>query len=99
MTALHVYSPSMWHDEAGIVGTRDAMVLLRTIIDDALANGRSTFETFAVDGEGYSLHVVCVEPEELDGVQLPYVDPIAVKRGGSAHWTELLTGPSGSYAY
>jgi hypothetical protein len=98
VTGLHVYSPSMWHDEVGIVGTRDALVLLRAAIDDALTDGQSTFETFAADGEGYDLHVVCVEPEDMDGVQLPYTDHVARKRGSSAHWTELLTGTGDDHA-
>jgi hypothetical protein len=88
----------MWHDEAGIVGTRDALVLLRAAIDDALTSGMSTFETFAADGEGYDLSVVCVEAEKLDGVQLPYTDPIVRGRASSKHWTELLTGAGDDHA-
>jgi hypothetical protein len=98
MTGLHVYSPSMWHDEGGIVGTRDALVLLRVAIDDALTNGKSTIETFAADGEEYDLHVVCVEPEKIVRVQLPYVNPIAHSDDSGMHWTEILIGDGNDHA-
>lgn len=88
---LHVYAPVTWHDEAGIVGTRDALVALRAAIDDALANRRSTFETFVANGEGYDLHVVCVEPEDLDRIEYPYTHPFA--QSHLAPWTELLAVP------
>ncbi len=57
---LHVYAQSHEHDEAYLIGTRDALVQLREAIDIALSNKArrresvSVADFFSSDGEGYS---------------------------------------------
>lgn len=57
---LNVYSPETHHGEAVIVGDRDALVTLRSAINEALGDGRGKADVYANDGEGYEVRVLLV---------------------------------------
>lgn len=63
---LHIYSPYQWHDEAFIVGTREALTALRDAIAEALsgAEGSAASLSFAADGEGFA--TPSREPQQED---------------------------------
>jgi hypothetical protein len=54
---LHVVPQYTYHADASIVGTREALVALRDAISYALKCGEAQMDTFASDGEGYTLTV------------------------------------------
>jgi hypothetical protein len=75
---LHVYAQEHGHAEAYLVGTRAALDLLRTAIDEALQmNFPTCIEVFAVDGEGYRVTVVPTDEARLLTLHLPYRDDCA----------------------
>ena len=57
---LHVYGQHCEHDEAFIIGTRDALLALRAAIDASLTQDHAVAEVYAADGEGYYLIVKCL---------------------------------------
>jgi len=86
---LHVYPQETWHDEAYIVGDREALLILRALIDQALRPGPGTeeVELFAGDGEGYAIHVVNLEGDEgWNKIAVPYTGNIAKEKRETAVW-------------
>jgi len=78
MKTLHIYAQKVWHDEAYIAGTRDALHALRDAIDRALIrNAPAVAEAFCCDGEGYRIHVVPTTEEQADAMPVPYTDECA----------------------
>lgn len=77
MATLHIYAQAMWHDEAYIAGTREDLEMLRLSIDRALADGHGQMQSFASDGEGYTVHVVTASEEQADAMPVPYTDECA----------------------
>ena len=78
METLHIYAQEIWHDEAYIAGTRDALHALRDAIDRALNHNAPTVaEAFCCDGEGYRIHVVPATEEQADAMPVPYTDECA----------------------
>ena len=77
---VHMYAQEQWHSDGWLVANREGLKALRKAIDKALtlkASVNSTaIEVFASDGEGYTLFVVR-DDEDVRGMQVPYVDPIA----------------------
>jgi hypothetical protein len=69
---LHVYAQDVWHDEARIVGTREALIALREAIDRALAEGKAEAEAIAGDGEGYGVEIACASRQTVQDAPLPY---------------------------
>jgi len=59
---LHIYGQEAWHDEAYLVGNRQALKALRDaltmLVDRDEVKAAVDIEVFANDGEGYSLSVV-----------------------------------------
>lgn len=80
MNTLHVYAQEIWHDEAYIAGTREALEALRTAIDQALAAGQGHMQSFANDGEGYTVHVVQMTEDQADKMKVPYTDEVATDK-------------------
>lgn len=81
MKRLHIYGQGCQHDEAAIVGTREALQELAKKIDLALSYPpptESNGEFFAGDGEGFDLKVICIGEGGMDGWFLPYHDDSAV---------------------
>ena len=78
MPVLHLYAQRLWHDDLTIVGCRDALQELRSLIGQALAsNNSASAEFFASDGEGYVAHVVILPADRAQALPVPYTDPIA----------------------
>ena len=78
---LHIYGQGYWHDEVRIIGNREALLELRETIAEALYGNPYFMETFAVDGEGYTITVRLVEggfdSPEWDAMPLPYSEDFA----------------------
>ena len=88
---LHVYGQAFWHDEAYLVGDRRALRKLRAAVTAALNRGRGSCETFANDGEGYEIHVICVDdPATLDRLAVPYHGKHARETSREAVWPDRL---------
>ncbi len=86
---LHIYPQGQWHDDAVIVGTPAALTELRDALDMALEHGAvripleyavQTEHVFTGDGEGYLVHVACLDGDEMQRVRLPYTDEVARDR-------------------
>ena len=56
---LHVHSQSFQHDDAFLIGNKQALEILKATIEEALKTGECSLELYTVDGEGYDLHVFC----------------------------------------
>ncbi len=54
---LHVYAQYCWHSECRIVGNRNALIVLRDAIDEALRKGKAETGAMVTDGEGYTVEV------------------------------------------
>lgn len=96
---LHLYGQSHNHDEAVLVGNREALESLRTAIDAALsANPIQAMEAFASDGEGFDAFVILVDGPQLDRLPLPYHDfeLFPVSRDDLMAWEEYRMGMSGA---
>ena len=52
---LHIYGQGAWHDDIKIVGTKDALQKFSDNLLKVLKEGKSEFQTFVNDGEGYSI--------------------------------------------
>jgi hypothetical protein len=75
---LHIYAQPYYHAESYIVGNRDALLLLRDAIDEALKDGKSSAEVSVADGEGYDTNVMLIEDEKTwDRLRRPYTDGYA----------------------
>ena len=63
---LNIYGQEAWHTDARIIGSKDALVELKRLIDKAIISGNvETLENtdtciFASDGEGYKLEIICL---------------------------------------
>jgi len=71
---LHVTGPSHWHNPVFIVGDRLALERLHSLIADALLVGSGDKTFFPHDGEGFALHVRCVDAAEMETVPIGYTD-------------------------
>lgn len=76
MSKLHIHGQDYYHEPAFIVGTPESLVALKKAIDRALQKEAAISNTFASDGEGYSLVVIKVEDTDKywDNPLLPYSD-------------------------
>ena len=88
---LHIYAQTIWHDEAYIAGTREALDDLVRAIGLALENNESSeHRQFASDGEGYRVHVVLATEEQAMAMPVPYTDDCA-----KANQSRIPFGPWG----
>jgi hypothetical protein len=75
---LHLYAQPLWHAEAYIAGTRESLSALAAAIQRALLlGGVAELDTFANDGEGYTVHVVAMDEADMDRVPPPYTEEYA----------------------
>lgn len=102
MSIIHLYAQSLWHDDAWIGGTRQALQELGLAITLALArsegarqlgkpdvSAHAEMQTFASDGEGYDLHVVVLSDADAVRMLVPYTDDCASEK---RPWRDLF-GP------
>lgn len=81
---LHIYGQFMWHDDANIVGDREAITALRDALSAALDDrwGVSMArDVFVNDGEGYTVTVNVVDDEPMQKMAGPYTDEMARSDG------------------
>ena len=70
MNTLHIFGQEFWHDEAFLVGDRNALIELKKAIGVALDDKISKPIFMQNDGEGYFAIVVCAE--NLDKLKTTY---------------------------
>ena len=87
---LHLHAQPYWHSNAYIVGTREELSTLRAAIGAALSGGHGAMSPFAQDGEGYTLHVLCVDGDASVEHALPYTDDCALDQRENAVWPGKL---------
>ncbi len=83
---LHVYPQAQQHDNAYVVGTREALLSLRNAIDLALTGDSVTVDFFANDGEGYSVIIRAVGSTEAETLAVPYTEDSARENSKTAKW-------------
>ena len=71
---LHIYAQRFEHDDAQIVGTREALIALRDYIDHVLHGGTDLRGSFAADGEGYWIEIKLSTWEDMNEMPPPYMD-------------------------
>lgn len=92
MNTLHVYGQDFWHDSVHIVGDRQSLLDLRDCITRALEENTSDkFDTYASDGEGYTVHVVNATEAFMESMRLPYYGDIAHDHRRNKKWPHELT--------
>jgi len=67
---LQIYAQEFEHQDAYIVGNKEALLKLRNAIDEAIATEESSIELFCADGEGYNL--IILNKNKLMDLMLPY---------------------------
>ena len=69
INVLHIYGPKAWHESPFVVGNRKGLETLRDAINEALKKakpgqkGSAIKESMINDGEGFSLHVTCIDED------------------------------------
>lgn len=82
---LHIHAAEEPHEEAYIVGNRDALVALRDAIDRAVMSGRPEYaRVFTADGEGFA--AVVVPMQDMTDMAVPYANAKGV---GTGRWVQL----------
>lgn len=92
---LHIYAQAHSHQDAYIVGNREALIALKEAIEMVLISkkdGVFGMDAFTSDGEGYK--IIVVETDDMEHMVLPYTgDDFHVARGdGSDKWPFELIG-------
>lgn len=80
---IHIYSQQAHHDDAYIVCTKEGLRALRVMLDVADVKGAATFPAMCNDGEGYDLHIIVTEREDI---ALPYTGVFAKENRGNVVW-------------
>jgi hypothetical protein len=73
-SCLHIYAQALWHDEALIIGDREAIEKLREACDKALLEGKAKESFMVSDGEGYDLYIAIEDGIRDANFVLPYTD-------------------------
>ncbi|SMB96847.1 hypothetical protein SAMN00808754_1685 [Thermanaeromonas toyohensis ToBE] len=92
---LHVYGQRYWHDEAVILGNKEALEALARAVEKAIKSGHGEAELYTADGEGYTIVVLRKGepwPEGWEHLALPYTDDCARERREDAVWPWELPG-------
>lgn len=86
MKQLHIFAQHDWHDDAYIVGEREALEALRDAIDRVLsANKAQVMGAFVSDGEGFNVIVAPLEEAQFDKLKLPYTGKNAGDKRDKLH--------------
>lgn len=81
---VHIWQQLMWHCNGYIIGNKEGLLKLKEAIDKAINSGKSEAETFASDGEGYNIKVICIEDEETEYLAVSYTDEVAQEKSEKA---------------
>lgn len=82
-STIHIYSQQAHHDDAYIVCTKEGLRALRVMLDVADVKGAATSPMMCTDGEGYDLHIIVTEREDI---ALPYTEDYAKEDRKKAVW-------------
>jgi hypothetical protein len=78
---LHVHNQSFQHDDAFLIGNRQALEMLKASIEEALKVKECSLNLYTADGEEYFLHIFCDDSEwqgeRWQNALLPYTAPEA----------------------
>jgi hypothetical protein len=87
---LHVHAPHSQHDEAYLIGTREALLAVRAAIDQALSpTGQGCCEAMVTDGEHFDCIIIRDDRPWQHGWQeraLPYTAESAKECSPKALW-------------
>jgi len=87
---LHIYSQDFYHYDAYLVANREALIVLKAGIEEALSSGDIALEMSAADGEGYKLKIQLIdkpiESEDWENAALPYSDDSARDKRPNVIW-------------
>lgn len=87
---LHLIAQSLWHSPAFIVGDRAALERLIVDLTTALQTGQAVGQYFPNDGEGFKLHIRCVETADMAAVPIGYTDELAREDWGGPDWMRAV---------
>lgn len=92
---LHVYAQPGFHEEAYLVGNREALAALRDAIDRALHNERAALGAFTTDGEGYTVIVIADSGDaiKIGLMSVPYTNDYAKEGRDRPVWPQDLLKP------
>lgn len=77
---LHIYSQYCEHQDAYLVGNRQALIILRDTLNQVLdSNQAHATGVFASDGEGYN--ILILPSEDISELRLPYSADYISKEG------------------
>lgn len=92
--ALHLYAQPSWHEEAWICGEREALQRLHEALGRALSSGTpQQMPAMSGDGEGYTLHIVIADAEQMQTIATPYTDEVASDSRTAGPW-DLVDKPA-----
>ena len=75
MKQLHVYGQEQQHEEVYILGTKEALIALKTAIDKVIQTDKPGLAAaFTTDGEGFYTIVKQIDSEGMKDYCLPYTD-------------------------
>ena len=77
---LHIYGQQRWHDDAVIVGTKEALIQLRDALDQAIANKNGAARVTQTDGEGFDIIIMTSTAEQMEKHFTVYHDEQMVNR-------------------
>lgn len=80
---LHIHGQYAHHTDAYIVGTRDALLALKTAINAALNNDVGSANSYCSDGEGFSIYVIEISEESMKRAAVPYSADYAAESSDS----------------
>lgn len=69
---LHIYGQYAQHSDLYIAGDAAALMKLKLAIEHALTVGKSSFDSFQNDGEGYDVTVHCLTTDNMDRLSTAY---------------------------
>lgn len=78
---INIYEQDFSHDEVKIIGTRDSLIELKKIIEEALDKKLSSSLFFNSEGEGFYTEVHCFSDEEMKKSNPSYVYRMLIKEG------------------
>tara|TARA_B100001778_G_scaffold330827_1_gene333975 strand:- start:5111 stop:5416 length:306 start_codon:yes stop_codon:yes gene_type:complete len=88
---VQIYGQGDCHDEAFICGSEAGLRALGEALIAAADSGQSKVEAFVSDGEGYDIHVLRRNYQQMLGVWFPYHD---LPEGMSRNPDGKLTHPA-----
>lgn len=87
---LHIYGQKDWHDEAIIVGNRQALEKLKQLIELALEKGDGMHHFWPNDRECYELYVSCQDDQTMEKLTVPYTEAAFASKNNAVEPYDVL---------